>query len=95
MKLHQIVKAFGHTSQLVMLHLIAHTSIPPYATDSVQSSPQAVKRSMAHSPRTKKKRSDRTETSNSWEAEKIEDSVTYVHIKQELENCGKNHKNLL
>ena len=53
--------------------------IPPYATDSVQSSPRAVKRSTAHSdsPRTKKKRSDGTETSNSWEAEKIEDSVAY------------------
>ena len=53
--------------------------IPPYATDSVQSSPRAVKRPTAHSnsPRTKKKRSDGTETSNSWEAEKIEDSVAY------------------
>ena len=53
--------------------------IPPYATDSAQSSPRAVKRSTAHSdpPRSKKKRSDGTETSNSWQAEKIEDSVAY------------------
>ena len=54
--------------------------IPPYGiTDSIRSSPRAVKRSTAHSdpPRTKKKRSDGTETSNSWQAEKIEESVAY------------------
>ena len=68
--------------------------IPPYATDLAQSSPQAVKRSTAHSdpPRSKKKRSDRTETSNSWQAEKIEDSAAY---KAQLKNCGNKHKNLL
>ena len=53
--------------------------IPPYATDSAQSSPRAVKRSPGHSDfsKSKKKRSDGTETSNSWQAERIEDSVAY------------------
>lgn len=53
--------------------------IPPYAMDSAQSSPRAAKRLTAHSdsPKSKKKRSDGTETSNSWQAEKIEDSVAY------------------
>ena len=53
--------------------------IPPYETDLAQSSPRAVKRSPGHSDHTKskKKRSDGTETSNSWQAERIEDSVAY------------------
>lgn len=52
--------------------------IPPYATDSAQSSPQTVRRSTTHSDCFKsKKRSDGTETSNSWQAEKIEESVAY------------------
>ena len=57
--------------------MTCHPYIPPYATDSAQSSP--LKRSTGHSdsPKSKKKRSDGTETSSSWQAEKIEDSVAY------------------
>ena len=53
--------------------------VPPYATDSIQSSPRTLRKSTAHSdsPKSKKKRTDGTETSNSWQAEKIEDSAAY------------------
>ena len=53
--------------------------VPPYVTDSVQSSPRTVRKSTTHSdsPKSKKERSDGTETSNSWQAEKIEESAAY------------------
>ena len=59
---------------LILCHIVPifhHT----YATNSVQSSPWAAKRSTAHTDqptKSKKKRSDGTETSDSWQAEKIE-----------------------
>lgn len=58
---------------------MSHRSyVPPYTMNSAQSSPLAVQRSTAQSnPPQPKKRSDGTETSNSWQAEKIEDSVAY------------------
>lgn len=50
--------------------------IPPYTIDSAQSSPRTVRKPIVNSE-SKKKRSDGTETSNSWQAEKIEESVAY------------------
>ena len=55
--------------------------VPVYATNSAQSSPQTTKKLVNVSDQTntkaKKTRTDGTETSNSWQTEKFEDSVVY------------------
>ena len=73
---HGSVRTYKSVDSTTMSH---RPYVPPYATDSVQSSPQIVRKSTIHSdsPKSKKKRTDGTETSSSWQAEKIEDSAAY------------------
>jgi len=68
------------TSSIASTTMSYHPYVPPNTTDSVKSSPRAAKRSTTYSDspaKSKRKRADGTETSNSWQAEKIEDSVVY------------------
>ena len=62
--------------------------IPVYATNSAQSSPKTTKKLVKVSDqtntKTKKTRADGTETSNSWQAEKFEDSVVYKAKAKEM-----------
>lgn len=65
------------TSSVTSTTMSYRPYVPPHTTDS---SPRAVKRSTAHTDppaKSKRKCADGTETSNSWQAEKIEDSVPY------------------
>ena len=65
-----------------------HPLVPPYATNSAQSIPQTTKQLVNMSDQTntklEKTRTDGTETSNSWELEKFEDSVAYKAKAKEM-----------